>query len=307
MTLIVRDFRASDAEAVAEARRAAWPYLVATAEGIAWEVANAPAGQHHRLLVAEADGVVVGSAPTGILAGSGEAGQAFADVQVHPAHRRKGVGTALLHSAEEYLAGLGTTAVHIRTLDERPCVTFAERRGYRRDRGARLLRLDLTSAALPAERPLPAGVELRTAADFAGDPRPCHAAEAAAAGDEPGGTGPGALSYEEWLATDWGRPDRSAELSAVALVDGAVAAFSVVRADGRGRCMSGGTGTVPAHRGRGLAKLAKAHALRLARAAGCTEAYAGNDAGNAPMLAVNQWLGFRPAAVEWRYVRELTV
>ncbi|MFH8368140.1 GNAT family N-acetyltransferase [Streptomyces sp. NPDC018031] len=307
MTLIVRDFRASDAEAVAEARRAAWPYLVTTAEGVAWEVAHAPADRRHRLLVAEADGTVVGSAPTGVFTEGGDAGRAFADVHVHPAHRGQGVGTALLHSAEEYLAGLGTTAVYIWTLDERPCITFAERRGYRRSRGSRFLRLDLTADGLPGPGPVPAGVELRAAADFADDPRPCYEAEAAAAPDEPGDVGAGGESYEEWLRTTWERPDRSRELSTVALVDGVVAAYSIVHTDGHGRCMSGGTGTVRAHRGRGLAKLTKSQALHRARAAGCTEAFAGNDTGNAAMLAVNTWLGFRPAASEWRYVRELTV
>ncbi|MBH5334126.1 GNAT family N-acetyltransferase [Streptomyces pactum] len=186
MTLIVRDFRVADAEAVAEARRAAWPYGVSTAEGVAWEVAHAPAGRRHRLLVAEAGGTVVGTAATGMCTAGGAAGHAFAEVRVHPAHRRRGVGTALLHHAEEHLAGLGTTAVHIRTLDERPCVTFAERRGYRRAAGYRFWRLD-PAAAAPAAPRVPPGVELRTAADLAGDPRGWHTAETEVARGRPGG------------------------------------------------------------------------------------------------------------------------
>ncbi|KUJ67271.1 acetyltransferase [Streptomyces albus subsp. albus] len=307
MTLIVRDFRASDAAAVAEARRAAWPCLVTTAEGVAWEVRNAPAEQRLRLLVAESDGVVLGSAPTGVFTERGRPGRAFTDVHVHPAHRRRGVGTALLHSAEEYLAGLGTSSVYSWTLDERPSTTFAERRGYRRSRGSRFLRLDLAETELPPLGPLPPGVELRRGTDFAADPRPCYAAESAAGRDEPGDVSPDSGSYEQWLAADWGRPERSAELTSYALVDGVIAAYSIAIVDGRGRYMSGGTGTLRGCRGRGLAKLAKNHSLHLARAAGCTEAFAGNDTGNAPMLTINQWFGYRPAAEEWRYVRELAV
>ncbi|MFC0601608.1 GNAT family N-acetyltransferase [Streptomyces palmae] len=311
MTLIVRDFRASDAAAVAEARRAAWPYRVTTAEGVAWEVRNAPAEQRFRLLVAESDGLVVGSAPTGVLTGEDterhRPGRAFTDVHVHPAHRRRGVGTALLHSAEEYLAGLGAGTVYSWTLDERPSTTFAERRGYRRGRGSRCLRLDLTTAGLPPLGPLPPGVEVRRGTDFAADPRPCYVAESAAGRDEPGDISPDPGSYEQWLAAEWRRPERSAELTSYVLVDGVVTAYSIGLTDGRGRYVSGGTGTLRGCRGRGLAKLAKNHSLHLAHAAGCTEAIAGNDTGNAPMLTINQWFGYRPAAEEWRYLRELAV
>ena len=35
--------------------------------------------------------------------------------------------------------------------------------------------------------------------------------------------------------------------------------------------------------------------------AGITEAFTGNDTENGPMLAINRWFGYRPAATEWRY------
>ncbi|MGG8409600.1 hypothetical protein ACM614_24885, partial [Streptomyces sp. 12297] len=60
-----------------------------------------------------------------------------------------------------------------------------------------------------------------------------------------------------------------------------------------------------AFRGRGLAKLAKHTALRRARAAGCTEAFTGNDTGNEPMLAVNKWFGYEICATEVRYTKTL--
>lgn len=65
------------------------------------------------------------------------------------------------------------------------------------------------------------------------------------------------------------------------------------------------TGTLRAYRGRGLAKLAKTDSLRRARAAGCAEAFTGNDGENGPMLAINAGLGYGLASLEWRYVREL--
>ncbi|WFB10301.1 GNAT family N-acetyltransferase [Streptomyces sp. LX-29] len=307
MTLNVREFRPSDAESVAAARRSAFPYLVTTARTIAWEVARAPAARHHRLLVVERDGRVVGSTETGLYSDSEEPGLAYADTTVHAEERGRGAGSALVTAAEEYLAGLGAAKVFVWTLDERHAVTFAERRGYARGRSSRVQRLDLARTPLP---PLPEaagapGVELRTAADFAADPRPLYEADIACTADEPGDVSERPVPYAQWLAHTWEHPALDRELTSVALVDGAVAAYSVAHTDGHGRYWSGMTGTLRAFRGRGLAKLAKHDSLRRARAAGCALAFTGNDGENAPMLAINRWFGYQLAATEWRYVREL--
>jgi RimJ/RimL family protein N-acetyltransferase len=59
------------------------------------------------------------------------------------------------------------------------------------------------------------------------------------------------------------------------------------------------TGTIPSYRGQGLAKVVKSAALNRSREAGFLAAFTGNDAGNKPMLAVNEWLGYRPTAAAW--------
>ena len=58
------------------------------------------------------------------------------------------------------------------------------------------------------------------------------------------------------------------------------------------RAWSDMTGTLPAYRGRGFARLAKQHTLVAAAGAGVTRAMAGNDDANAPMVAVNRSLGY---------------
>ncbi|AGP58971.1 hypothetical protein M271_37880 [Streptomyces rapamycinicus NRRL 5491] len=304
----MREFRATDAEAVAAARSSAFPYLVTTPRTVVWESESAPVEQHHRLLVAEADGQVVGSSEMGVCHDSDAPGLAFANTTVIAGARGRGAGSALVTAAEEYLSGLGTAKIFAWTLDEVSAVTFAERRGYRRGRCSRVQRLDLTAAALPplSAGGLPDGVELRTAADFADDPRPLYEADAECTVDEPGDVATTAPPYTEWLALTWEHPALDRELTSVAVVDGAVAAYSVAHTDGRGRYWSGMTGTRRAFRGRGLAKLAKNDALHRARSAGCREAFTGNDGDNGPMLAVNKWFGYEPAATEWRYVRELS-
>ncbi|MGP3978694.1 GNAT family N-acetyltransferase [Streptomyces sp. 8N114] len=310
MTLTVRPLRADDprdAEAVATVRRATVPYLVCTAETLGWEVAHAPAGQRLRWIVAERpDGTVAGCADAGLVAGSTEPGQGFLHTAVPPGASGQGVGSALVAAGEAYLAGIGVRRVHSWVADDDRAEGFAERRGYARSRQARFLGLDLRRAALPRlPEPLPAGVTLHRVAEFAEDLRPLYEADAECAADEPGDVSVGRTPYDEWLRHNWQRPDWDPELSSVVLVDGQVAAYSVAQTDGVDRYWSGMTGTRRAFRGRGLARLAKLAALRRARAAGYAHAYTGNDATNAPMLAVNRRLGYAEVATEWRCIKQL--
>ncbi|WP_327734739.1 GNAT family N-acetyltransferase [Streptomyces nojiriensis] len=310
MTVSIRDVRAgdpSDAESVARVRRAALPFLIVTAEGVAFELTSAHPAKHHRILVAEtADGRVIGTAQVGIVYDSPEPGQSYVNAYVDPAHRGLGAGALLLRTAEEHLAGRGAVDVYAWVLDEPAHRAFAERRGYHPSRSAHFLRLDLASAALPElPRDLPAGVELRPGSAFAADPRPLFAADAEASSDEPGDVQAELDDYEDWLAHTWNSPSLDKELTTVALVDGVVASFAAAQTDGATRYASAMTGTVRAFRGRGLAKLAKTASLHRARAAGYTEAFTGNDAGNDPMLAINEWFGYEICASETRYTKKL--
>ncbi|MFD6419950.1 GNAT family N-acetyltransferase [Streptomyces sp. NPDC060194] len=304
MNLIVRDFRPADGEATAEVLRAAIPYLLTTPESMAWDTANAPAAQRRRLLVAELDGEVVGRAQIGLAHDSPVPGRSFVNVYVHPDRRGRGAGSLLVRTAEEYLSGLGATTAYSWVLDEPANRAYAERRGYRPGSPAHFLRLGLTGAALPPLAELPPGVELRTVASYADDPRPLFEADAEAVADEPSDVGAELTDHDQWVRHTFGNPLLDRELSTVVVADGEVAAFTFVETDGRTRLSSGGTGTRRAHRGRGLAKLAKNHSLHRARAAGYTEAFTGNDAGNEPMLAINKWFGYEVCATEVRCVRE---
>ncbi|WP_446215893.1 GNAT family N-acetyltransferase [Micromonospora sp. IBHARD004] len=303
MISVPRPFRPADAPAVAALLRAANPHSVFTPELITWQVTAGPAAERYALLVAESAGEVVGVARTGLLHESAEPGLAFANVTVHPGWRGGGAGSALLAAAEERLVGLGARTAYAKVADDPVAVGFAERRGYRRGRRALFLRLELAAAALP-DLPVPPGVELATAADLA-HPRPLYEADLDAARDEPGDVGMDDISYPDWLAAYWHRPDLDRALTCLAILDGVVAAFSLALTDGRHGYQSGMTGTRPAHRRAGLAGLVKVAALRRARRAGFRYAVTTNDAGNDAMLALNRRLGYRTVAGEWRYLRNL--
>ncbi|MFF8832774.1 GNAT family N-acetyltransferase [Streptomyces sp. NPDC015131] len=306
MTVIVRDFRPEDAEAVSRSRQACVPFQVATPRSVLFDVENVNPAAKFRLLVAERDGEVVGTAYAGIAYDSSEPGQSYATPQVHPDHRGHGVGGLLLRTAEEHLAAEGATSLYAYVRDEPGSLGFAGKRGYRPTRSSHFQRLDLARTDLP-ELPgtLPPGVALRTAADYEADPRPMFVADAEATADEPSDIATDFDDYEDWVRHTWNNPLLDRGLSTVVTVDGEVAAYTAAFTDGGTRYVSGMTGTLRAYRGRGLAKLAKTDSLRRARAAGCTEAFTNNDGANGPMLAINQWFGYEVCATEVRHVRTL--
>ncbi|MFG2488229.1 GNAT family N-acetyltransferase [Streptomyces virginiae] len=312
MTASIRDVRPgdpSDAESVVRVLRSALPFSITSAEGLSFELSSAHPAKHHRILVAESpDGRVIGAARAGIAYDSPEPGRSYLNIYVDPAHRGLGAGRLLLRAAEEHLAAHGAVDAYAWVLDEPAHRAFTERHGYRPRRSAHFLRLDLAAVTLPEpprDGDLPAGVELRPGSAFAADPRPLFEADAEVTPDEPGDVAAELNDYEDWVARFWNNPTLDKELTTVALVDGVVASFTAVQTDGATRYGSAMTGTLRAFRGRGLAKLAKTVSLHRARAAGYTEAFTGNDAGNDPMLAINEWFGYEICATETRFTKKL--
>ncbi|MET8945858.1 GNAT family N-acetyltransferase [Streptomyces sp. NPDC004542] len=308
MTVFVRDLRPdvrTDAEGFARVRQLALPFFLVTPESVAYDLAHAHPDGHYRPLVAEEDGEIVGTAQVGIAHDSRDAGMGYLNVYTHPGRTRRGAGSLLVRAAEEHLAERGAKKLFAWVLDAPGNRAFAERHGYRASRSAHFLRLDLAHGTLPPSADAPPGVELRTGADFADDPRPLFELDAEAMTDEPSDIDYEFTDYGAWLNESWHHPLVSRELTSVAVVDGRPVAFSVARTDGGTRYGTVMTGTARAFRGRGLAKLAKNHSLHRARAAGFTEAFTGNDTGNGPMLAINKWFGYEVCATEVRYVREL--
>ncbi|MEU2750841.1 GNAT family N-acetyltransferase [Streptomyces collinus] len=308
MTMIVRDLRPdvrADAEGFSETRRLALPYMLSTPESVVHTLTHAHPDAHFGQLVAEEDGEIIGTAQISVAHESPEPGQGSANIYVRPGHTGRGAGSLLLRTAEERLGRLGVTKLFTWVLDEPDNRAFAERNGFRASRSAWFLRLDLAAGSLPPRQDPPAGVELRTAADFADDPRPVFELDAEASSDEPSDIDVDLTDYEAWIEETWKQPLLDRDLTTIAVVDGRLAAFSAAYTDGGSRYATAMTGTARAFRGRGLAKLAKNDSLHRARAAGYTEAFTGNDTGNEPMIAINKWFGYETCAKEVRYVREL--
>ncbi|MFE7131573.1 GNAT family N-acetyltransferase [Streptomyces sp. NPDC057638] len=305
MTVIVRPFRPEEAARVSDILRAALPYALTTPDSVLHTLRTADPAERHQRLVAELDGEIAGVADAALLPDSREPGRAELSVRVDPARRGRGVGAALLRAAEAHLAAVGAWEVSGWAGDEPAARAFARRHGYRSLDISHIQRLDLARVALPRPSAPPPGVAVRVVAEYENDPRPVHRADIEATTIDPADVEEGYAEYEEWLEHTWGDPLFDRELSTLVVVDGRIVSLAFVESDRDRRCLCAVTATVPERRGRGYATLAKAAALRLARARGMTESFTSNDSGNAAMLAINERFGYAICGGEVRQRRDL--
>ncbi|MFC4016931.1 GNAT family N-acetyltransferase [Micromonospora sp. GCM10011542] len=295
----IRVARPDDAPAVVALRKTVYPYLVRGVRSTRKMIAEPPPEEGWTAFVAEVDARVVGWVTAQRVGWSSTADVGdIALLHVHPEHRRRGIGSALLAAATDHLTPLGIR--RMRTWAQPDSLPFARRHGFEPSRELRYSALNLDLA--PALLGPPTGVRLRPIAEL--DPRLLYAANSASAVDEPGDVPVDAVGYDSWRYDVWENLGLDKAASTAAEVDGEIAAFSLVKRDGD-RIWSDYTGTVPAYRNRGLARLVKTAALHRAAADGVRVAYTSNDEANGPMLAVNVRLGYRPVASQWSCLAEL--
>jgi GNAT superfamily N-acetyltransferase len=275
---------------------------VLTAEGMLHFVRTVPERARRGLWAAEEDGELVAWAGAGLNWESERDGDCYATLVVHPGHRRQGIGGAVWEQVEEHLRTIGAERVSVTGRDEPDAHRFATARGFRETSRVRSSRLDLTTLPPPPE--LPDGVELRPFAAYEDDPRPVYELDLEVSPDIPLDQPVGHMDWDEWLDRYWRHPMIDHECSLVLLVDGVPASFTLLAcAPETGRATTGMTGTRRAFRGRGLAELAKRYSLARAARMGITAAFTENEESNAPMLAINDRLGYRPSSTRVAFMR----
>jgi GNAT superfamily N-acetyltransferase len=288
----IRSATPADAAGIAEVWAVTLPQLVKTAKGIEAEL-RVSTGRV--VLVAVEDGAVVGYGNLYLRATDVTAPTVRIAVQVRPERRGRGIGSAVYQAVARAAAEAGAVRLLVVTDDDDRSKEFAVHRGFTIGRRMTHAKADLSTVPEPA--PVPPGLELVDFNDL--QPAPLWVATVAVADGDPSGLSQ-APEYEEWVRTDWNHPDLRRDLSLALVADGIVVSFVATTADpDRKVIWSNLTGTVPAYRGRGLAKVVKAAALNRSRDAGFLTAYTGNDADNQPMLAVNRWLGYQPITAAW--------
>ena len=294
----IRPSTVDDAEAVVALVREVYPLVTLTADS--WRHRNETTPPRARLqtLAAEVDGVFAGRSEAGLNFLATGRPSAYVGIAVHERFRRRGIGAVLLERAEAHIATLGAPRILSSFFESEAGVRFARAHGFHQ------VRAEWWSVADPRELTLEPAAPVRPAAEV--DPRVLHHIDEAATRDMPYTDDIDEIPYEEWLGHVWRHPLFVREGSFVAYADdGEPAAVSFLIADrASGRATSMFTGTLSDYRGRGLAVAAKVAAMRWAAANGITQVATTNDDTNAPMLAVNAKVGFRPAGRNVEYLRE---
>lgn len=224
-------------------------------------------------------------------------------VGVDPAWRGQGIGTALAADAQTFLQEQQATHLTSEVLDNDPiALAFAQQRGFKMDRHHFASVLEIASFdETPYQAVLPTleanGIRFGSLADFQDSQearRKLHELNTVTDQDIPGWEGPGLsfAEFEHWVCnSSWYRPegqlialdgDQWVGMCTIELRLETQSAYNVH------------TGVLRSHRGRKIALALKLAAIRYARAHSVQTLHTNNDSFNAPMLAINQKLSYRP-------------
>jgi mycothiol synthase len=205
--------------------------------------------------------------------------------RVLPEHRRRGVGTALLHRLADHVASLDLPMVRA-TVDDEPSRLFAERFGFVEVN--REVEQTYVVGSAPSVTPAPARVEVVTAQDHPGLWEECFEGFGREALAGFSVDTPLDVSLERWTR-DWlGDP------MFLALHEGEVVGCAGLGldADDPTRAENSLTAVRGDWRGRGLAVHLKQRTIAWAAEHGVTEIYTWTQDGNAAMRSLNTRLGY---------------
>ena len=294
LAAVIRNADDRDFDAGFEVIQQVWPRAVGSVAGWRHAFRAEPEEARRRYWAAEQDGRIVGWATAFVDYQSAERPGGFR-ISVVEEHRGRGVGGALYDRCLDHLAAAGVSRVDSLSQEGEADAAFLRARGFRHRSTVTVSGVD---PAAVAPGVVPEGIELRRLAQLA--PELVFALDVETSLDLPNEEVDD-LRYEQWLADFWRHPDVDLESSVAAVADGVPVSFSLLEASGD-RGMSGMTGTLRSHRGRGLAELVKRATLGNAAARGVRLALTHNDETNAAMLRVNAKLGYTPVGslLGWR-------
>ncbi|MFN8493321.1 MAG: GNAT family N-acetyltransferase [Caldilineaceae bacterium] len=224
-------------------------------------------------------------------------------VGVAPQWRGNRIGTALYADAQAFLQAQGATHLTSEVRDDEPVSQgFAQRRGFTIDRHHFASVLDLTTFdETPYQSVIPtlqaAGIRFSSLADFQDSQearRRLHELNTITDLDIPGWEGPGIsfAEFEHWVCgSTWYRPE--GQLIALDGDQWMGMCTIQLRPESQG-AYNVHTSVLRSHRGRKIALALKLVAIRYARSHGVQTLHTNNDSFNAPMLAINRKLGYRP-------------
>lgn len=266
-----------------------------------WSV-NTPDFVRERFLL-EADGRAVGFAFRGHRWWeAGEGRFAFNDLRLVPAAQDRAQASQVMDRLESANVEEGAETLVARTREGFEWdIELLEERGYRYDRLSKAWELDLEAnrERLLAEREAARaamreqGIDLGTQ-DADRDPELIHKLHRL--NDETTHDIPTTVPHHSWSLAEfkmWGEsPEYRSDRSWIARDGDQVVAWSFLKYPRRGRVWTGYTCCARSHRGRGIARAVKMETLGQAIELGVSSVRTDNDEANAPMLHINEKLGY---------------
>jgi GNAT superfamily N-acetyltransferase len=300
---VLREATIDDAASAVRLLAIVNPETVSSVESFRHNWTSSPRAAQRALWCVERGDEIIGWAIAAKMVETSEEGVGWVAASVHPDCRGAGLGSVLLAAAEQHAAEIGVTRVLSFSRGDQASTSFARSKGYAQTASNEILVVDPRSIEPPIA---PSGIEIRPFRAFANDPSPIFHVDTISMLDEPGDAHFDALTYGYWVERFLHNPLLDYDASTVVLVDGNAAAITMLMLDrSTGRGQNNGTGTLPEFRNRGLATLAKRASLVRAAQLGCTSIYTGNNAQNAPMLAINRALGYRLCTTELSWSKTL--
>jgi GNAT superfamily N-acetyltransferase len=303
--LLIRAFDARDYDSLVRVSNASFPDHPRTAEEWSYEDGRLDRSRYHleRHVGVDARGEIVGHAGLGHMLWNFHPHKYWAEVCVHPLHRRRGIGQALW---ARLAASLRVRGAHVARTEVREShtdgVQFAQHRGFvevMRRWESRLsiagFNFDRFQPAL--DRVLASGVKITTltherARDGENLQR-IYEMDQEICRDEPLVDAYTPIDFTTYLAHTVTSPIALNDAFFVATVDGGYAGVSVLYKVPAGDWLRQGlTGVRRPFRGRGLATALKLKTIAYAQAYGAREIRTWNAINNAPMVAINEKLGF---------------
>jgi GNAT superfamily N-acetyltransferase len=218
---------------------------------------------------------------------------ASADVAVVPPVRRRGIGGAMLADVSRRASGLCKDELQFEVQEsDAESRTFLERRGYREVGAEKAVSLELGGIEAPRVE-CPAEIRIVSRADPPDLLEEMYEVCVEAEADIPGHVG--TRTFEEWRAHEVDKPSRRPELSFAALHGDEVVGYAALQAFGD-LAFHGLTAVRRGWRRRGIGTALKLAEISAAKEAGFRLLVTESEERNLPMRALNEKLGFRPAA-----------
>jgi GNAT superfamily N-acetyltransferase len=316
---LIREFEPADYAGLADLAVSIDPETSTTAESARYRDTTREPRIRLRRLVAEADQRLVGMGQVMHIWWNFHPRRYVLRVEVDPEWRGRGLGGTLFNRLWASVTTWNAELVRSNTSAAAPRgAAFLERRGFRewRRRWESVLTVseaDTSAVDAGAARALAAGVEIDTfaaALPRRGErlPHDLYELEMLANRDEPAVEASGEiLSLTQFVATELDIPNALPEAHFLAFDGPRLVGVSRLAQDPRHADVlhQAFTGVHPDYRGRGIAQALKVHTIAYARTHGARQIRTTNDSTNAPMIHINDAIGFRRAAATVVFERRL--